>query len=96
MVLGVVTAAIGFWLMNASRTLDSACTLSAHSGGGNSCVSGVPFQLLGIALTATGVASTVIALVASIRGIRRKVTHRKHSTITTLARHEVEPLREVA
>jgi len=96
LILCFVTVAVGLWVMSASQTLDSACTLSARTGGGNSCVSGLPFLLLGIALTAAGVTSTIIELSTSIRGSRRKLTRREQSTISTLHQHGDESLRDVA
>ena len=95
-ILCLVTIAVGLWVMSASQTLDSACTLSAQTGGGESCVSGLPYYLLGIALTATGVVSMIIALVTSVRSARRNSTRRKRSTISILHQHEVESLRDVA
>ena len=96
MILGLATVGVGLWVFTASHALNSACTLSAQSGAGTSCVSGLPFQLLGIALMGTGVVSSIIALVQSIRGIRRRVIHARQSTISTLPRPEIESLREVA
>ena len=54
--LCLVTVAVGLWVINASQTMDSACTLSARLGN-NSCVVGWPFTLVGVALIATGVIS---------------------------------------
>jgi hypothetical protein len=56
----------------------------------------LPYYLLGIALTATGVVSMIIALVTSVRSARRNSTRRKRSTISILHQHEVESLRDVA
>ena len=94
--LCLVTLSVGLWVTRASHTLSSACTLSAQSGGAKACVSGVPFYLLGIALTATGVVSMMIALWASIGVARSKSTRREHSAISTLHRHEDDSLRDVA
>jgi hypothetical protein len=96
LILCLVTVAVGLWVMNASRTLDSACTLNVQTGGGSACDYGLPFNLLGIALTATGVASTIIALSSSIRTTRRKLTQGQQSAISTLPQSDVESLREVA
>src|SRR5664279_4416831 len=95
LILCLVTVAVGLWVMSASQTLDSACTLSAQTVGSNSCVSGLPYQLLGIALTATGVLCTIIALKTSIRGTRRRLTRREESTISTLRQDGQETLRDV-
>jgi len=94
-VLSLVTVAVGIWVMQSSQTLNSACTLSAQTGGGTSCVSGLPFDLLGIGLTITGAVSMSIQLLTAIRS-RRKSTQREFTTITTLHEYEVERLRDVA
>jgi hypothetical protein len=96
LILCFVTVAIGLWVLSASQTLDSACTLSAQTGLGTSCVSGVPFQVLGIALATMGVVSMVIVLLTLIRSARRRLTGQGRSTISTLHPHEVESLRDVA
>jgi hypothetical protein len=96
LILSVMIVGIGLWVMTASRTLDSACTLSARTGGGSSCVSGVPFVLLGTALAATGIGSMVYQVVAWIRGTRRKSMRREYMAITTLHDYEVELLSDVA
>jgi hypothetical protein len=95
-ILCSVTVVVGLWVMSASQTLDSACTLSAQTGLGTSCVSGVPFQILGIALTALGVVSMIFVALTSIRGARRRLTGQGRSTISTLHPDEVESLRDVA
>jgi hypothetical protein len=96
MTLSVAIAAVGFWVMTASHTLNSACTLSAQTGGGTSCVSGLPFVLLGIALAATGAGSMIFQLLAWIRGNRRKSMRQAYTAITTLHDYEVELLSDVA
>jgi hypothetical protein len=96
LILCFVTVAIGLWILSASHTLDSACTLSAQSGQGPSCVSGVPFQVLGIALTTMGVVSMSIVLIGSIRAARRRLIGQEPSSISTLHQHDVDSLRDVA
>ena len=96
LILSVATIAVGLWVMRSSQTLDSVCTLSAKSGGGTSCVGGLPFDLLGIALAITGVVSMIIQLLTSIRSARRKSMRREWPAITTLHEYEVELLRDVA
>ncbi|HEY5438365.1 MAG TPA: hypothetical protein VIJ99_05660 [Acidimicrobiales bacterium] len=76
--------------------MDSACTLSRQTGLGSSCVSGLPFQVFGIALTSMGAVSMVIVLLSSMRASRRRSTGQEQSTISTLHQHEVESLRDVA
>src|SRR5665213_1952969 len=61
-------------VMSASQALNSACSLSAQTDGGTSCVSGLRFQLLGVMLTATGAASMIITLLTSIRGTPQVAT----------------------
>jgi hypothetical protein len=94
LVLCLVMVAVGLWVLSASHTLESACTISGQTGGGHSCVNGVPFQLLGLALTAAGVASAIFVLWSSIRA--RRQSRRERSTISTLPQHQVESLRDVA
>lgn len=96
MILCFVIFGVGLWVMSSSQTLDSVCTLSARTGGGNACVSGVPFYLLGIALCATGVITMIVALSTLKRGARHQSTRREASTVTTLHQHEVDSLRDVA
>jgi hypothetical protein len=96
LILCLVVFAVGLWVMSSSQTLDSACTLSARTGGGQACVSGMPFYLLGIALSATGVVSMIVALSTLIRSTSHKSTRRERSTISTLHPQEVESLRDVA
>jgi hypothetical protein len=91
-----VTVAVGLWVMSASQTFDSACTLSSKTVGNTSCVSGLLFQLLGIAVAATGVLCMIIALTTSIRATRRRLTRREESTISTLHQSGGESLRDVA
>jgi len=91
----VVTVAVGLWVITASHTLVSACTLSARSVG-NACISGWPFYALGIALTLAGVVSAIIALVKATRERRLASMQQDPSTISTLHRQGEEPLREVA
>ena len=95
-VLSFAIGAVGLWVMSGSRTLTSACTLSAHTGGGTACVSGVPFYLLGIALVATGVLSIIVSLWTLIQSVRHNATRSETSAITTLHPREVGSLREVA
>jgi hypothetical protein len=90
-VLCLVTFGVGLWVMSSSQTLDSACTLSARTGGGNACVSGVPFFLLGIALCATGVITMIVVMSTLVRGAMHQ-----GSTVTTLHQREAESLRDVA
>jgi hypothetical protein len=96
LILSFVTIVVGLWVMSGSQTLDSACTLSAQTGGGGACVSRWPFYLLGIALIAVGVMSTIVALSSLIREARVNATRREQSTISVLQPHEVESLRDVA
>ena len=87
---------IGLWVVSASHTLNSACTLNAHTGVGTSCVSGLPFKLLGIALMMTGGVSVIVQLVGLTRAVRRRSIPRQSPAITTLHEYEVELLRDVA
>jgi hypothetical protein len=96
LLLSVTVTAIGLWVMTASHSLGSACTLSAQSGGGTSCVSGLPFELLGIALIATGAVSMIVQLLTWARNVRRKATLETSPEITSLHEYEVELLRDVA
>jgi multisubunit Na+/H+ antiporter MnhB subunit len=96
LLLSLMVTAIGLWVMTASQSLGSACTLSAQTGGGTSCVSGLPFDVLGIALTATGTVSVIVQLLTWVRSVRRKATLQKSLEITTLHEYEVELLRDVA
>jgi hypothetical protein len=93
--LCVVTAMVGLWVITASHTLGSACTLSARSVG-NACISGWPFYALGIALTLAGVVSALIAVTKDIRESRQASKRQDPSTISTLHQQGEEPLREVA
>jgi 1,4-dihydroxy-2-naphthoate octaprenyltransferase len=88
--------AVGLWVIGASHTLDSACTLSAQTGGGTSCVSGFPFFLFGIALIATGIVSVIVAISNSIRDAKRDSARRSRTTISTLRPQANESLRDVA
>jgi hypothetical protein len=83
-------------MITATHTLNSACTLSAQSGAGGSCVSGLPFYLVGIAFTVVGAASLIVTLVTSIRAARDKSARAEPSTISVLPQHETESLRDVA
>ena len=96
MILSLATAMGGLWMITATQTLNSACTLSAQSGASGSCVSGIPFYLVGIALTVVGAASLIGTLVASIRAARNTSERGELSTISILPRHETESLRDVA
>ena len=95
MILCVGIVGVGLWVIGATHTLSSACTLSARTGGGTGCVSGFPFFLLGIALIATGVVS-VIVTATSMRAARRESARRERSTISTLRPQADESLRDVA
>ena len=96
LILCLATVAVGIWVMSASQTLDSACALSARTVGNNSCVSGWPFQLLGIALAATGALCLVIASMRSIRDTRQKLSGREQTSIAILHQKGEESLRDVA
>jgi hypothetical protein len=96
LILSAGIVAVGLWVMTASRTLNSACTLSTQTGGGTSCLPGLPFVLLGVALAATGVVSMVVQLVSWIRAIRRKSMPKEYTAITNLHDYEVELLSDVA
>jgi len=94
--LSVAIIAVGLWVMTASQTLHTACTLNAQTGGGTSCMSGLPFDLLGIALAITGAVSFLIQVLTWLRAVRRKSTPLESPRITTLHQYEVELLRDVA
>ena len=102
LILSSATAVGGLWMIAATHTLNSACTLSAQSGAGGPCVSGLPFYLVGIALTVVGAASlivtlvTLVTLVTSIRAARDTSERGEPSTISFLPQHETESLRDVA
>lgn len=96
MLLCLVTVAVGLWVMRGSQTLNAACTLNARTGGGGTCVSGLPFYLLGLMLIAIGAVTMIVALVTLLRSVRRNVTPHEQPTITTLHELEVEFLRDVA
>jgi hypothetical protein len=96
LILCVVLVAVGLWVINSSHTLDSACALSARTGGGSACVSGMPFYLLGVGLITTGAVAMIVALSALVRGLRANRPRRELSTISTLHAHESESLRDVA
>jgi hypothetical protein len=95
-IICLATMSVGIWVMFASNTLSSACTLGAPSAGPGSCVSGLPFRLVGGALIATGAACTFAVLFTWIRGIRRNATQRELSAISTLHQQGDESLRDVA
>jgi len=94
-ILGVVTVAVGLWVLSGSQTLVSTCTLDAHVGGGAACDIGFPFLLLGIALITFGVVSVVVALFTLLRDTRSTSRH-EGSAISTLHAHEDDSLRDVA
>lgn len=96
LILCVGIAAVGLWVIGASHTLDSACTLSAKTGGGTSCVSGFPFFLFGIALIATGVVSMIVVVSKSISAAKRESARRARTTISTLRPQANKSLRDVA
>jgi hypothetical protein len=96
LILSVAIMAVGLWVMKSSQTLDSACTLSAQTGGGTSCVSGLPFDLLGIALALTGAGSMIFQALSFIRDLRRRSMRQEFPAITSLHEYEVERLRDVA
>jgi hypothetical protein len=83
-------------MITATNTLKSACTLSAQSGAGGPCVSGLPFYLIGIALTVAGAASLIVTLVTSIRAALDTSARGEPSTISVLPQREAESLRDVA
>jgi hypothetical protein len=93
--LSVGIVAIGLWVMTATQTLHTACTLNAQSGGGTSCISGLPFDLLGIALATTGAVSVLFQVLTWLR-VRRRSSALESPQITTLHDYEVELLRDVA
>jgi hypothetical protein len=86
--LGII--GVGLWVLTASQTLRTACTLN----GGASCINGLPFDLLGIALATTGAVSLLIQVLTWLRVVRRKPV--ESPQITTLHEYEVELLRDVA
>jgi hypothetical protein len=90
--LSVGIIAVGLWVMTASQTLHTACTLN----GGTSCISGLPFDLLGVALVMTGAVSLLIQVLTWIRALRRRSRPLVSPQITTLHEYEVELLRDVA
>jgi hypothetical protein len=92
--LSVGIIAVGLWVMTASQTLHTACTLDARTGVTTSCISGLPFDLLGIALATTGAVSLLIQVLTWLRVVRR--TPVASPQITTLHEYEVELLRDVA
>ena len=96
LILSLATAVGGLWTITATHTLNSACTLSAQSGAGGSCVSGLPLYLLGIALTVAGAASLIVTLVTSIRAALDKSARGEPATISVLPHHETGSLRDVA
>ena len=96
MILSSATAVGGLWMIAATNTLNSACTLSTQSGAGGPCVSGLPFYLVGIALSATGVACLIVTLVTSLRAALNKSARGEPSAISILRQHETESLRDVA
>src|ERR1700722_788550 len=95
-ILCLVTVAVGLWVMRSAETLNSACTLSAKSGGGTGCVSGTPFFLLGIALCATGAVTLIVALLTLVRSRFVEPVPQEQPSIVTLHELEVEFLRDVA
>ena len=90
--LSVGIIAVGLWVMTASQTLHTACTLN----GGTSCISGLPFDLLGIALAVTGAVSLLVQVLLWLRAVRRRSTPLASPQITNLHEYEVELLRDVA
>lgn len=94
--LSVGIVAVGLWVMTASQTLHTACTLNAQTGGSTSCISGLPFNLLGIALAITGAASLLVQVLLWLRAVRRRSTPQVSPQITNLHEYEVELLRDVA
>jgi hypothetical protein len=93
--MSVLTVGVGTWVISGTRTLEAACTLSAQSGGGNTCGIDLPFYLLGIMLIATGAVSTIVALLTMVRARRASIA-RARTPISTLQLHEVDSLRDVA
>jgi hypothetical protein len=96
LILCAGTVVVGLWVIGASHTLNSACTLSAKAGGGTSCVSGFPFFLFGIALIATGVVSVIVVMENWMRSRQREAARRERSTISRLRPPVDESLRDVA
>jgi hypothetical protein len=94
--LGLVTVAVGLWVLSGSQTLVSTCTLNAHSGGGAACDIGFPFLLLGIALITIGAVSIIVSLFTLLRGAHRTSARYAGSSISTLHAHEDDSLRDVA
>jgi hypothetical protein len=88
--LGII--GVGLWVLTASQTLRTACTLN----GGASCISGLPFDLLGIALATTGAVSLLVQVLLWLRAVRRRSRPQASPQITTLHQYEVELLRDVA
>jgi hypothetical protein len=96
LILSLATAVGGLWMINATHSLNSACILSAQSGAGGSCVSGLPFYLTGMALTAIGVVCLIVTLISSLRTRLDKSARVEPSIISVLPQHETESLRDVA
>ncbi len=94
--LSLAIIAVGAWVMQASQTLHTACTLNASTGGSTSCISGLPFDILGVALATAGAVSLLVQIVTWIRSTRRWSKPQVSPAITTLHEYEVELLRDVA
>lgn len=96
MILGLAAVATGLWVVSAVHVLNSACTISADTAGGGTCVSGIPYYIFGVAITAIGVMSMMLTLFAMLRSRHRESALVDQSPITVLRHHESETLRDVA
>jgi hypothetical protein len=96
LLLCLATVAVGVWVMSGAQTLNSVCALGTQSGGGGACDYRLPFDLLGVALIATGVVTMIVSLITFARTARRDSARRERSTISTLHADEVDSLRDVA
>ena len=94
-ILCLATMAVGLWVVSGSQTLNSTCTLSAQTGGGTACVSGLPFFFVGILTIAAGAVCMFVTLLALTRSRRLRARH-VQSTISTLHPNEIDSLRDVA
>jgi hypothetical protein len=95
-ILGLAAVATGLWVVSAVHVLNSACSINAETFGGGTCVSGVPYYIIGFSITAIGVVSIVLTLFAMLRRGRPESALVKQSPISTLRHHESEILRDAA